>query len=46
MAWNCSAVDNSNIQSVIKGVVLVGAILLDRFLHPVDEETAKQGDTL
>ncbi len=37
---------NSNIQSVIKGVVLVGAILLDRFLHPVDEETAKQGDTL
>ena len=37
---------NSSIQSVIKGVVLVFAILLDRFLHPVDEETAKQGDTL
>jgi ribose transport system permease protein len=37
---------NSNIQSIIKGVVLVAAILLDRALHPVDEETAKQGDTL
>jgi ribose transport system permease protein len=37
---------NSNVQDVIKGVVLVAAILLDRFLHPVDEETAKQGDTL
>jgi ribose transport system permease protein len=37
---------NSSIQGVIKGVVLVLAILLDRFLHPVDEETAKQGDTL
>lgn len=37
---------NSDVQDAIKGVVLVVAILLDRFLHPVDEETAKQGDTL
>jgi ribose transport system permease protein len=37
---------NSNVQGLIKGLVLVLAILLDRFLHPVDEETAKQGDTL
>ncbi|RBP15517.1 ribose transport system permease protein [Roseiarcus fermentans] len=37
---------NTSVQGVIKGLVLVVAILLDRFLHPVDEETAKQGDTL
>lgn len=37
---------NSDVQDIIKGLVLVGAVLLDRALHPVDEETAKQGDTL
>ncbi|MFC3227439.1 ABC transporter permease [Marinibaculum pumilum] len=37
---------NSDVQDVIKGFVLVGAVLLDRALHRVDEETAKQGDTL
>lgn len=36
---------NSSIQGIAKGIVLICAILLDRFLHPVDEETAKQGDT-
>ena len=37
---------NSSVQSIIKGIVLILAILLDRFLHPVDEETARQADTL
>ena len=36
---------NSSVQGIAKGIVLICAILLDRFLHPVDEETAKQGDT-
>lgn len=36
---------DSSIQGIAKGVVLACAILLDRFMHPVDEETAKQGDT-
>lgn len=35
---------DSNLQSIIKGLVLLGAILLDNFLHPRDEETARQGD--
>lgn len=35
---------DSNWQSIIKGLVLLGAILLDNFLHPRDEETARQGD--
>lgn len=37
---------NSDAQDLVKGLVLIFAILLDRFLHPVDEETAKQGDTM
>ncbi|MFD1193052.1 ABC transporter permease [Seohaeicola saemankumensis] len=35
---------DSNLQSIIKGLVLLGAILLDNFLHPRNEETARQGD--
>jgi ribose transport system permease protein len=31
-------------QDLIKGIILLGAILLDTFLHPRDEETARQGD--
>jgi ribose transport system permease protein len=35
---------NSEVQNIIKGVVLLAAIVLDNFLHPRDEETARQGD--
>ncbi len=35
---------NSEVQNIIRGVVLLGAIILDNFLHPRDEETARQGD--
>jgi ribose transport system permease protein len=35
---------SNNIQNIIKGVVLLAAILLDNRLHPRDEETARQGD--
>ena len=35
---------NTDIQNIIKGLVLLGAIILDNFLHPRDEETARQGD--
>ena len=35
---------NNNFQIIIKGLVLLGAILLDNYLHPRDEETARQGD--
>ncbi len=35
---------NSEVQNIIKGVVLLAAIILDNFLHPRDEETARQGD--
>lgn len=31
-------------QNLVKSIVLLGAILLDTFLHPRDEETARQGD--
>jgi ribose transport system permease protein len=31
-------------QNIIKGVVLLIAIVLDSYLHPLDEETSKQGD--
>jgi ribose transport system permease protein len=31
-------------QNIIKGVVLLGAIFLDSYVHPRDEETSKQGD--
>lgn len=31
-------------QDMIKGAVLLGAIVLDSYLHPRDDETAKQGD--
>jgi ribose transport system permease protein len=37
---------NSDAQDIVKGLVLICAILLDRVLHPIDEETAKQGDTI
>jgi ribose transport system permease protein len=35
---------DGNLQSIVKGLVLLGAILLDNRLHPRDEETARQGD--
>jgi len=35
---------DNNVQDVIKGFVLLGAIVLDNRLHPRDEETARQGD--
>lgn len=31
-------------QDVVKGFVLLGAIVIDNHLHPRDEETARQGD--
>jgi ribose transport system permease protein len=31
-------------QDLIKGIILLAAILLDTLLHPRDEETARQGD--
>ena len=33
-----------DVQNIVKSVVLLGAITLDRKLHPRDEETARQGD--
>jgi ribose transport system permease protein len=33
-----------DVQNIVKSVVLLGAIALDRKLHPRDEETARQGD--
>lgn len=35
---------NNNLQDIVKGVVLLAAIILDNRLHPRDEETARQGD--
>lgn len=35
---------NSEVQNIIKGIVLLAAIILDNWLHPRDEETARQGD--
>ena len=35
---------NRNIQTIVMGLVLLAAIILDRQLHPRDEETARQGD--
>jgi ribose transport system permease protein len=35
---------NSDVQNIIKGIVLLAAIVLDNWLHPRDEETARQGD--
>ncbi|HUH84311.1 MAG TPA: ABC transporter permease [Stellaceae bacterium] len=35
---------NTEVQNIIRGVVLLFAILLDNRLHPRDEETARQGD--
>ena len=36
---------NSEVQNIIRGVVLLGAIILDNWLHPRDDETARQGET-
>ncbi|MCC8953209.1 ABC transporter permease [Bradyrhizobium sp. Pear77] len=35
---------NNEVQNIIKGIVLLVAIVLDNWLHPRDEETARQGD--
>jgi ribose transport system permease protein len=35
---------NSDIQNIIRGGVLLLAIVIDNYFHPRDEETARQGD--
>lgn len=35
---------DTNVQNIVKGGVLLAAIILDNRLHPRDEETARQGD--
>jgi ribose transport system permease protein len=35
---------NSEVQNIIRGVVLLAAIIIDNWLHPRDDETARQGD--
>lgn len=35
---------NSEVQNIIRGIVLLLAIIVDNWLHPRDEETARQGD--
>ena len=35
---------NSEVQNIIRGAVLLVAIIVDNWLHPRDEETARQGD--
>jgi len=35
---------NSEVQNIMRGIVLLAAIILDNWLHPRDEETARQGD--
>jgi ribose transport system permease protein len=35
---------NSEVQNIIRGAVLLAAIILDNWLHPRDEDTARQGD--
>lgn len=35
---------DNNVQNIVKGGVLLSAIILDNRLHPRDEETARQGD--
>jgi ribose transport system permease protein len=35
---------NNEVQNIVRGVVLLAAIILDNWLHPRDEETARQGD--
>jgi ribose transport system permease protein len=35
---------NSEVQNIIRGVVLLAAIIVDNWLHPRDEETVRQGD--
>lgn len=35
---------NDDLQNIVRGLVLLGAIVLDNRLHPRDEETARQGE--
>ncbi len=35
---------NSEVQNIVRGIVLLAAIIIDNWLHPRDEETARQGD--
>ena len=35
---------DNNVQNIVKGGILLAAIILDNRLHPRDEETARQGD--
>jgi ribose transport system permease protein len=34
----------TDVQDIVKGLVLLGAIVADSRLNPRDEETARQGD--
>ena len=33
-----------SVQNIVKGIVLLAAILIDSILNPRNEETAQQGD--
>ena len=35
---------NTHQQDIVKGLILLGALVLDNRLHPRDEETARQGE--
>jgi len=35
---------NNDVQDIVRGLVLLGAIVVDNRLHPRDEETARQGE--
>ncbi|WP_235999263.1 ABC transporter permease [Qaidamihabitans albus] len=35
---------NTHEQDIVKGLILLGALILDNRLHPRDEETVRQGD--
>jgi ribose transport system permease protein len=35
---------NTHEQNIVKGLILLGALVLDNRLHPRDEETVRQGD--
>lgn len=35
---------NTHQQNIVKGLILLGALVLDNRLHPRDEETVRQGD--
>jgi ribose transport system permease protein len=45
LANGMTILDLSNqMQSLIKGTVLLAAVVIDNLLHPRDEQTSRQGD--